>query len=189
MPFTPTSQNELDASGNIINPAKEDGNLASIKTDVDNLDVNLSTRATEATLASAKTDLDTLAGAVTAAKVQVNVTNASLTTVSSPNFATRQDTFTATGTGTTVDKSAAPVTKFGIQIKGTGAAATLWTVNLEGSLDNVNFSTILSHVTGTGDGSVMWIGSLEAPALYFRSKVIALTLGSATNIVATILGM
>lgn len=159
MPFTPTSQNELDASGNIINPAKEDGNLA------------------------------TLAGTVTSAKVQVNVTNPSLTTVSTPNFATRQDTFTTTGSGVTINKSAAPVSKFGLQVKGTGAAATLWSVNLEGSLDGVNFSTVLSHVTATGDGSVMWIGSLEAPLLYFRSNVTALTLGSATNIVVTILGI
>jgi len=36
----------LDIAGNRINPAKEDGNLASIKTSTDNLDVALSTLAT-----------------------------------------------------------------------------------------------------------------------------------------------
>jgi len=41
-----------DTTGTQINPAKEDGNLASIKTNTDNLDVLLSTRASESTLSS-----------------------------------------------------------------------------------------------------------------------------------------
>ena len=108
---------------------------------------------------------------------------------STPNFATRQDTFTATGNGATVDKSAAPVKKFGLQVKGTGAAPTSWDVKLEGSLDGTNFSEVLDHATGIGDGAIMWSGVLDSPCLYFRSRVAALSLGTATDIVVTILGM
>jgi hypothetical protein len=44
----------LDALRNIINPAKEDGNLASIKSKTDNLDTTLSSRASESTLTQLK---------------------------------------------------------------------------------------------------------------------------------------
>ena len=49
-----------DSAGTLINPAKEDGNLASVKTNTDKLDTNLSTRATEATQALIKAKTDNL---------------------------------------------------------------------------------------------------------------------------------
>lgn len=48
-----------DLLDNIINPAKEDGNLLSIKTKTDNLDVLLSTKATETTLSAINNKLVT----------------------------------------------------------------------------------------------------------------------------------
>lgn len=166
MAFIASSTNELDSSGNIINPAKEDGNLL-----------------------AAKNDLDTLAATASGGNLNVNVTNASVTTTTAPNFATRSDTFTTTGNGITVSKATAPVSRFSVSVKGTGAAATIWDVRLEGSLDNTNFTQILQHTTTTGDGVALYIGSLTAPSLYFRSRCAGLTLGSATNIVVTILGL
>lgn len=150
-----------DSSGNPINPAKEDGNLATINT----------------TLAGIKSQTDKL-----------TFTGSQLDVTSAVGFATRQDTFTATGNGQTVDVHTSPLTRYAIQVKGTGAAATSWDIVLEGSLDGVNFSTILEHVTSIGDGQVLWSGELDSPALYFRSRVIALSLGTATNVVVTILG-
>ncbi len=50
----------LDKQGNLINPAKEDGNLAGIKTDTANLDAALSTRASETTVAGIKGKTDQL---------------------------------------------------------------------------------------------------------------------------------
>jgi hypothetical protein len=100
----------------------------------------------------------------------------------------RSDTFTGTGNGTTVDVSAQGMGRFGIQVKGTGASATSWTVVLEGSLDGTNFETILTHNTAEGDGGVVWSGANYVPCLYFRSRCSALSLGSATNVVATIVG-
>lgn len=103
-------------------------------------------------------------------------------------FKTRSDTFTVAGSGTTIDASASPMSAYAIQVKGTGAPASAWDVRLEGSLNGVNFTQILAHTNATGDGVVLWTGSLEAPALYFRSRVESVTLGGASNIVVTILG-
>lgn len=102
----------------------------------------------------------------------------------------RSDTFTVAASGTTVDASANPLGRFGLQVKGTGAVPTSWTVILEGSLDNVNFTAILTHTNTTDtDGSAKWTGAQHAPCLYFRARCSAVVLGSATNIVATIVGI
>lgn len=188
-----------DSTDTLINPAKEDGHLAAIDT----------------ATAGSKTDLDTIAGAVTASVVQannkqvggtaidVNTGNATAGTqrvvlatnqpaipvTATPSFGTRSDTYTTVATGTTVNQSTAPVRTFGIAVKGTGSAATSWTVVLEASLDNANFTTILTHKTNVGDGQIFWSGAVLSPSLYFRSRVTALTLGPATNIVVTILGV
>lgn len=102
---------------------------------------------------------------------------------------TRSDTYTVAGNGTTQSAATAPSKYYSIQVKGTVAGATAWDVVLEGSLDNVNFDTILSHVTGTGDGKVMFGSASPSPCLYFRSRCVSITLGGATNIVVTILGV
>ena len=102
---------------------------------------------------------------------------------------TRSDTYTATGNGTTINVTANPLQSFTLQVKGTDAAATTWDVRLEGSLDNANFSTILTHTNATGDGAVLWAGAVLSPLLYFRSRCAGLVLGPATNIIATILGV
>jgi hypothetical protein len=106
-----------------------------------------------------------------------------------PSVSTRSDTFTATGNGVTVNVSASSAKSFSVQVKGTGAAATLWDVRLEGSLDNVNFTQVLQHTNTTGDGAVLYSGATLFPSLYFRARCAGLTLGTATNIVVTILGV
>lgn len=108
-------------------------------------------------------------------------------------FSTRSDTYTTTGNGTTVDVSAKPCSQFGLQVKGTGAAATAWNIILEGSLDGTNFTEIGRHsdanpLGANADGATVWITGY--PCLYFRTRSAAtITLGSATNVVATIVGM
>ena len=97
--------------------------------------------------------------------------------------------FTGTANGATVDATADPVTQFTVQVVGTGAGASVWDVRLEGSLDGTNFTTILSHTNATGDKVVLWSGLTLYPSRYFRSRVAGLTLGGATNIVVTILGL
>lgn len=106
-------------------------------------------------------------------------------------FATRADTYTATGNGTTVDASTKPCTRFGLQVKATGAGITSWGVVLEGSLNNVQFTTILEHNSASppvaaADGETVWVEG--GPFLYFRSRCASLVLNTATNVIATIVG-
>lgn len=107
-------------------------------------------------------------------------------------FSTRSDTYTTAANGTTVDCSTKPVRRFALQVKGTGAAASAWNVVLEGSLNNSQFTTILEHSNAgefrnAADGETVYIDT-GAPWLYFRSRLVSITLGSATNVIATIVG-
>lgn len=102
----------------------------------------------------------------------------------------RSDTFTAAGNGTTIDASAFSCKHFGVQVVGTGGSATTWDVRLEGSMDNVNFTTIITHTQVNLDTVVLWSGANHFPALYFRSRVVGLVLpGGVTNIVVYIYGV
>jgi hypothetical protein len=101
----------------------------------------------------------------------------------------QSDTYTATGNGVTVTATTAPVKYYSVQVTGTGAAATAWDVRLECSLDNVGFTTVLTHTNVDGDTTMKASGSAGFPCLYFRSRTAGLTLGGATNIVVRILGV
>lgn len=103
-----------------------------------------------------------------------------LTVVSGPSSGSQ--TFTGTGSGTTVDISTSSRRCFALMVKGTGDTPTSWTVVLEGSLDSTNFSQILTHTTADGNAEIVWSGVIPFPVLYFRVRVSALVLGSATNI-------
>lgn len=103
-------------------------------------------------------------------------------------FGTRSDTFTATGSGTTVDSHLAPVKYFSLSVAETGTV-TSWTVVLECSLDNTTFTTVLTHTNTSGNGATVFGGTTAFPCLYFRSRASAITLGAGTNVIATILGM
>jgi len=105
-----------------------------------------------------------------------------------PQFATRSDTFTTTDVGTTVDASTFIARSYAIQVKGTGAPATSWTVQLEVSLDNVNFTSVMIHTNNVGDGMILLSGANFYPAAYFHVHVSSLVLGPATNIVTNIVG-
>lgn len=109
-----------------------------------------------------------------------------------PAFGSRSDTYTTAANGTTMDMSTRPCRRFAIQVKGTGAAASAWNVVIEGSLNNSQFTTILEHSNAgefrnAADGETVYVDS-NAPWLYFRSRLVSITLGSATNVVATIVG-
>jgi hypothetical protein len=102
---------------------------------------------------------------------------------------TQSTTFTTAVAGATLDAHLAPVKYFSLQVTATGAV-TSWTVNLECSLDNTTFTTVLTHTnTSPGTGQIVSLGTSAFPCLYFRAKASALSLGSGTNVVAVILGM
>lgn len=109
--------------------------------------------------------------------------------IGAQTMSTRSDTFTATGNGTAVDMSALGASKFSIQVTMTGTV-TSWDVRLEGSLDGVTYTTILTHTNVTpGDGLMVYNGDTVSPALYFRSRCAGLVLGVGTNIIVKIVGM
>lgn len=100
----------------------------------------------------------------------------------------RSDDFTATANGVTVDVNQQGMKYFSIQVAKTGNV-TSWTVVLEVSLDGTNFRTILTHDSvGDGDLAINFTAT-PYPALYFRSRCSAISLGAGTKVTATIVGM
>jgi len=93
-----------------------------------------------------------------------------------------------TGPTDTIDVSGSPMVTWTLQVKGDPVAATLWEVVLEGSVDGINFSDILKHTTLTGDGINLFSGTTLFLAKYYRVNVTTLTLGGASNIVASVVG-
>lgn len=110
-----------------------------------------------------------------------------ISTPISTGFYTRSDTFSSTGTGTTIDSSSAPVKLFSIQVDISGTV-TAWDVRLEGSLDNLNFMQILQHTNTTGDGNIVFSGNSFSPCLYFRARCAGLTGLGGSSLTASILG-
>lgn len=100
----------------------------------------------------------------------------------------RSDTYTSIGTGIAIDFSSFGAISYFINVKGSGSPAISWNVVLEGSADNINFTPFLTHTNTIGDNIALVSGANLYPALYIRSRVVSLSLGSATNIVVTILG-
>ena len=102
-------------------------------------------------------------------------------------IAPQRQEFTATGEGSIIELGGA-CQNFALQVVGDPVAATAWGVDLEGSLDGVNFDTLLTHATGTGDGKIWFSGNQVYPVMFLRSKVTSLTLGSAAKIIVWIMG-
>jgi hypothetical protein len=71
-----------------------------------------------------------------------------------------------------------PLARYSVQLKGVGAAPTSWTLLVEGSNDNANWTTLATH--NTGDGSTVF--AVDKPVLYARVNLSALSLGSATSV-------
>ena len=103
-------------------------------------------------------------------------------------YAQSIESFTAIATGDAIE-TPSPVKSFAIQVVGVQVAATSWTVLLEGSLDGINFDTILTHTTTTGNAKIVWSGTNLFPSKFFRTRVTAVALGSAASIRVFTLGM
>lgn len=95
---------------------------------------------------------------------------------------------TTTGVQKALPSSAAPFATYAISVKSTGTAATAWTVALEGSLDNANWTTITTHNTASGDGAIVW-DTTGKPVLFVRANVSALTLSPATALTIVVVAV
>lgn len=105
-------------------------------------------------------------------------------------------TATATGASPTLDLNALygrPMDRFALQVTGTGTqvGTTTWTATVQGSLDGTTFTNLFSHAyPATADGATVWAAdAILRPIYYLRINVSALTLGTATNIIAIVLPM
>jgi len=107
---------------------------------------------------------------------------------SAPNVSKEFSLIIGTGVTSIADISDRPLSSFTIQVIGVGTPATSWSVTLEGSLDGVTFSEIITHTSLLGDGENLYSGTTLFPVRYFRLNVTALVLGTATSIKVYVLG-
>jgi hypothetical protein len=70
------------------------------------------------------------------------------------------------------------LSKHAIQLKGVGSAATSWSVTLEGSLDDTNWTVLATH--SANDGSTVVV--VDKPVLHVRVNVGSLSLSPATSV-------
>lgn len=103
-------------------------------------------------------------------------------------FQSRSDTFTGAANGVAVDVSSIPCDHFTLQLTGTGATPSAWSVVLEGSLDGTTYTTLVTHQNGIETNGQTKTFSIAAPVKYFRSRCVSVTLGGASNLVVQILG-
>lgn len=142
--------------------------------------------ATSAAQTTAQTSLSSIVtntGASATAAHQVTA-QTSLTSIDlkSTTFATRSDSHAGVGNGTTVNCSTTPFKNFTIQVTSTGA--TVWDIRLEGSLDGVTFTTLLTHTNVTpADTLTISSGTANTPMLYFRSRCAGMTGVGATAVI------
>jgi hypothetical protein len=130
---------------------------------------------------------DVLGNAIAIEATEIGSTRRGSFSISSP-FGFKVNSFTAPGSGETVS-IASGVKSYSIMVKGVAVEANNWNVVLEGSLNGVDFTTILIHKKSTGNGVLLATETVLIPSLFFRSRVTALNLGAATSINVTILGM
>jgi len=87
----------------------------------------------------------------------------------------------------TVDVSNVPVRHYSLQASESVNVGT-WDVRLEGSLDNINFTQILQHVTTTNaPNSVVSSGTLSVPMPYLRLRLASIAANS--TVTARFIGM
>lgn len=113
-----------------------------------------------------------------------------VSSVPTPIYATRSDTFSATASGTTVNlvtTAKGPCKWFAIQTTAKGVV-TSWTVLLEVSEDGVNWTTAATHTNAIGSG-ILLPSATAYPSLFMRARCSAIVLGLGTNVISTILAM
>ena len=69
---------------------------------------------------------------------------------------------------------------FTIQVKGVGAGATAWTATIEGSNNEVNWSSIVAHGTADLDATLKNSGATPWAPKFVRINLTGLTLAPAT---------
>jgi hypothetical protein len=74
---------------------------------------------------------------------------------------------------------------FALEVSIPSGAITAWSVALEGSLDGVNWTNLITHTANIG--STQW--AVDKPCTFVRVNVTALTLNTAPSISAIVLAV
>lgn len=96
-----------------------------------------------------------------------------------------------TYSGITTNTAQAPVPlpdacrTFAIEVAIPSGAITSWSVNLEGSLDGVNWTSLATHSANIG--STQW--AVDKPVLFMRANVTALSLNTAPSITVILVAL
>lgn len=106
-----------------------------------------------------------------------------------PIFQSITDVYTETGSGTIANVFNNPARSFSVTVA-PGGIISSWIVTVEGSLDGINWTSILTHTNITpGLDVILFSATNLSPVLYFRTHCSVLTLGIGTNISVTCLGI
>lgn len=89
-------------------------------------------------------------------------------------------TLSATGTSASIAVNNVIPTKHGMQVNTTGAPAAC-TYNLEGSLDAVNWTSIINAQACTTSGTLTWDATGIKPVLFVRVNLTALSGGATAS--------
>jgi hypothetical protein len=93
------------------------------------------------------------------------------------------ETLSTTGAGAIKGDKGSARRHFAMSVSPVGGSGTTWTVLLQGSMDQANWTTILTHTDiDPASGQTIYSGAAIFPCLYHRANVTALSLGSATGI-------
>ena len=104
-------------------------------------------------------------------------------------FVVQTDVFTGTGNGTLIDVSSRPLKHFSLFVTAAGGTPTSWDVRLDGALNGVDFTSILTHTGVVGLGLTLFTNANVTPVLWLRARVAALVLAPATSLTVGILGV
>ncbi len=98
-----------------------------------------------------------------------------------------EERFTTTGAGKVYPSSMA-VRSYSIAVCGEGGSLNSWSVTLQGSLDGVHFTTILTHDNGTTECTGLSTGASFYPYSFVRANCGSLDLGAAADALVNIIG-
>lgn len=98
------------------------------------------------------------------------------------------DKYTAAITGP-IYATSSPVQKYWMTVCGEGGNLSTWSMNLQGSLDGVHFTTFLNETDATPECTPVSNGNSFFPFTYIRVSFDYLTLGTATDALVLVNGL
>lgn len=141
--------------------------------------VKLSLGAVKTDTAAIRLSLDAVAG------VQTDTAAIRLSLGNMHTFTSQTFSLAAAATGTPLTL-AAPASSFAFQVAGVAGTLLVWDAVMEGSLDGVTYTSLITHTISDGEGKTKW--TADKPVTFLRSRMIMLTLGDGTGAHMNLIG-